>query len=281
MRWFKFNIGDYAASTAHLSFIEDAVYSRLLRKYYADEGPIQGSIAQVQRLIGAKTKVEKAAVRTILEEFFECGSSGWQNVRCDIEIAQMQSVATKNKEIALQREENRRKDRSKQSTVRAPQQDETCTLGQPTHHPSPITQEKSEKHSSSAAPTRGKRFDEFWEHWPKKVAKADALKVWKGRKLDAVADEIIAHVVERAAHDPAWANRLHIPHPAKFLRGDQWTDDWRGASIANPARDGSRPSRQAQGDAVFASIARRANEASAGTASPASDAIESTARRLP
>ena len=51
MRHFPHHIGDYAAATAHLSFMEDAAYHRLLRRYYQDEKPLPADLAAVQRLV--------------------------------------------------------------------------------------------------------------------------------------------------------------------------------------------------------------------------------------
>jgi len=87
MRHFAHNIGDYAAATAHLTFVEDAAYHRLLRRYYQDEKPLPVDPAECQRLIGARTKEEKAAVRQILQEFFTLGDDGWHQSRADKEIA--------------------------------------------------------------------------------------------------------------------------------------------------------------------------------------------------
>lgn len=41
MNYYSHNIGDYAQATMHLSLVEDAIYSRLLRRYYAEEQPIK------------------------------------------------------------------------------------------------------------------------------------------------------------------------------------------------------------------------------------------------
>lgn len=87
MNYYEHHIGDYAQATAHLSFVEDAAYSRLIRKYYAEEKPLPGDLKAVQRLAGARTKEERQAVADILEEFFEQESDGWHNKRCDAEIA--------------------------------------------------------------------------------------------------------------------------------------------------------------------------------------------------
>ena len=87
MNYYEHHIGDYAEATAHLSFIEDAAYSRMIRKYYATEKPLPADIKAVQRLIGARTKEEREAVATVLEEFFTLDADGWHNARCDEDIA--------------------------------------------------------------------------------------------------------------------------------------------------------------------------------------------------
>jgi len=87
MNYYEHHIGDYAEATLHLSFVEDAAYSRLIRKYYSTERPLPADLKQVQRLIGARTKEERQAVADILDEFFELEADGWHNKRCDAEIA--------------------------------------------------------------------------------------------------------------------------------------------------------------------------------------------------
>jgi uncharacterized protein YdaU (DUF1376 family) len=87
MNYFEHHIGDYAEATAHLTFVEDAAYSRMIRKYYATEKPLPTDVKAVQRLVGARAKEEREAVATVLEEFFVLAEDGWHNARCDAEIA--------------------------------------------------------------------------------------------------------------------------------------------------------------------------------------------------
>jgi uncharacterized protein YdaU (DUF1376 family) len=87
LNYFELHIGDYAEATQHLSILEDGVYTRLLRKYYASEKPLPVEIEKVQRLIVAKSKEEKAAVEAVLSEFFDLRDDGWHQDRCDDEIA--------------------------------------------------------------------------------------------------------------------------------------------------------------------------------------------------
>jgi uncharacterized protein YdaU (DUF1376 family) len=100
MHYFKLHINDYAQATAHLSLLEDAAYTRLLRKYYADERPLPADLDRLQRLIGARSRDEKIAVRTVLEEFFSLDGDFYRNKRADEEIAEYQSKSLKAKESA-------------------------------------------------------------------------------------------------------------------------------------------------------------------------------------
>lgn len=72
---------------------------------------------------------------------------------------------------------------------------------------------------------RGSRFGEFWNLWPqseRKVAKAACEKSWKARKLDEVADQILAHVAVMKASDQ-W-QRGYEPSPKTYLNQSRWED---------------------------------------------------------
>ena len=86
MNYYEHHIGDYAEATQHLTILEDGVYTRLLRKYYASEKPLPADIAKVQRLVVARSKEEREAVESVLREFFELREDGWHQDRCDMEI---------------------------------------------------------------------------------------------------------------------------------------------------------------------------------------------------
>ncbi|WP_081613233.1 YdaU family protein [Xanthomonas sp. SHU 199] len=95
MNYYEHHIGDYAAATGHLSLVEDAIYSRLLRRYYLQEQALPVDVAQVARLCGARAPEEVAAVEVVLQEFFALGSDGWHNKRADEEIERYQSKQAK------------------------------------------------------------------------------------------------------------------------------------------------------------------------------------------
>src|SRR5690349_14349771 len=91
MNYFEHHIGDYAAATAHLSLVEDATYSRLLRRYYLQEEALPVDGKQVARLAGARSQEEQEAVQAVLEEFFSLQADGWHNKRADEEITRYQA----------------------------------------------------------------------------------------------------------------------------------------------------------------------------------------------
>lgn len=86
MNYYEHHIGDYAEATAHLTFVEDAAYSRMIRKYYATERPLPADTKAVQRLVGARTKEEREAVESVLHEFFTLQADGWHQARCDSDL---------------------------------------------------------------------------------------------------------------------------------------------------------------------------------------------------
>jgi uncharacterized protein YdaU (DUF1376 family) len=86
MNYYSHHIGDYLSATAHLTLLEHGAYRRLIDVYYIHEAPLPGDKKQLYRLVGARTKEEKEAVDSILDEFFEEDADGWHQNRCDHEI---------------------------------------------------------------------------------------------------------------------------------------------------------------------------------------------------
>ena len=73
-------------------------------------------------------------------------------------------------------------------------------------------------------PQTAARFPEFWAAYPVKKGRADALKKWKAKGLDPLADQIIAHVRKMEAEDDTW-KRGFVPHGSTYINGERWTDE--------------------------------------------------------
>ncbi len=117
MNYYEHHIGDYTEATAHLNFIEDAAYSRLIRKYYASEKPIPVDLKVVQRLVSARTKEEREAVVTVLEEFFILKEDGWHNHRCDKEISRYKEGDAERQQKASHEKERMRRNREERARL--------------------------------------------------------------------------------------------------------------------------------------------------------------------
>ena len=91
MNFYPFHIGDYAKETAHLSMTEDGAYRRLLDMYYTRECRLPCDVPSIYRLARAHTKLERAAIDVVLQEFFKHTETGFLHHRCEEEIENAQS----------------------------------------------------------------------------------------------------------------------------------------------------------------------------------------------
>lgn len=89
MNFYPFHLGDFAKSTAHLSWLESAAYRRLLDLYYSRESPLPDDLNMICRLVVATQKAQRQAVEQVLAEFFELCPNGWVNHRVERELIKM------------------------------------------------------------------------------------------------------------------------------------------------------------------------------------------------
>jgi 2'-5' RNA ligase len=70
-------------------------------------------------------------------------------------------------------------------------------------------------------------FQEFWNVWPKRCAKADARKAWAQTKDIRPELTNLLNAVKAACKTEAWMKDggKYIPHPATWLRGERWDDE--------------------------------------------------------
>ena len=78
-------------------------------------------------------------------------------------------------------------------------------------------------------------FLEFWEKYPKKVGKGEALRIWKKlRPSNELSERIIASVVAHIS-DAQWKKESgrFIPNPATFLNQGRYDDELTTTIVAN------------------------------------------------
>jgi uncharacterized protein YdaU (DUF1376 family) len=98
VNYYERHIGDYLKDTAHLSLLEHGVYTRLLDVYYTRETGIPDD--QAARLVGARSKEEREALRAVLAEYFVLADGMHTQARSDREIARFQDKQRKAKAAA-------------------------------------------------------------------------------------------------------------------------------------------------------------------------------------
>ena len=69
-----------------------------------------------------------------------------------------------------------------------------------------------------------KTFNEFWDAYPRKKAKKEAVKAWDSVVKPSMIIEIMGGLEKLKKHDNQW-KRGFIPNGATFLRGERWKDE--------------------------------------------------------
>lgn len=200
MNYYPFHIGDYFSTTRHLSWEEDCAYRRLLDVYYRDEKPIPSAIPAACRLILAKTKAQRQAVETVLNEFFVLSESGWTNRRADAEIVTMQGRQQVQREKA-----NKRWDQARKAM---PQHDETDAAADAAAYPAAMPPTPTPIPIPTPPPARvdcaGRPFSVAADRICRKLADLGFQKVFPGDELllkllaEGVTDEEFLYAVPKA-----------------------------------------------------------------------------------
>lgn len=70
-------------------------------------------------------------------------------------------------------------------------------------------------------------FEEFWQAYPRKVAKSAAVKAWTKLKPNGELRGIILEALEKQKKSPQWQKDggMYIPHPTTWINGRRWEDD--------------------------------------------------------
>ena len=223
MNYYEHHIGDYAQATVHLSLLEDGAYSRLIRKYYAEEKPLPVDVQAVQRLIVARTDEEKQAVADILKEFFTLEEDGWHNKRCDEEIARYREKQGKARASA-----NARWNKNKKPNAPAMR-----SHSEGNAHQTPDTNHQTQvipplpPAAVGGSTVLPDPFEDFWKAYPKKVGKEAARKAWGKIKKPADTLQAIKQAISWQVESEQWLKESgqFIPNPTTYLNQQRWLDE--------------------------------------------------------
>jgi len=230
VNFYKHHLGDYDAATAHLNWTEDAAYTKLLRVYYRRELPIPVEIESACRLVRAKSKEQKTAVKTVLGEFFQLLDDGWHNKRADEEIKAYQNQSCTNRKIARERWESTKRTRFEyeQSTPESSVRTDFVHL---TKNQIPEPEEPKPSCPNRPKASLNGAFVEFWKAYPRKEAKGRAEKAWISINPNETLTTSILKAIQAQRQSgcltPATAQdgRSLIPLPASWLNAKRWLDE--------------------------------------------------------
>lgn len=97
--------------------------------------------------------------------------------------------------------------------------------------------------SPSASVSADDGFAEFWNRYPKKVAKTQAMKAWQRIKSTDRPLADLMSGLERQKVSEQWqkSGGKFIPHPATWLNGRRWEDEPAGSSTGQPTALSRQP----------------------------------------
>lgn len=157
MHYYKFNIGDYASHTRHLSLMEDLAYRRLLDLAYSCEQPLQKDVHALSRLIGMRDY--QSEIQDVLKEFFTEVEEGFVHGRVLAEMDEAGGRTSKAKVAAEARWKRIRDAKAMleqcSSDASSIKKNAPSTKNDATHYPLPITQDPLPKEKQPNTRKRG------------------------------------------------------------------------------------------------------------------------------
>lgn len=168
-----------------------------------------------------------------------------------VNYAKYREIRDKQDRREYQREWDRENRPSGHKRTSSPTQSDSSPTQSDTvrHSPTGPTKAEVEEDINPPTPLGGVGwFDDFWKTYPKKVAKAQALKAWKKLQPNSeLAAKIIASVAVYARTD-AWTRDggQYVPHASTFLNQRRWEDEI-GRPAATLTPDLPPPERDAAG----------------------------------
>lgn len=174
--------------TAHLSEVEECIYSRCLDQYYSREKPLPSDLQGVCRLVRANNREAKKAVSTVLGEFFTLEADGYHQKRCDAELAKYAEKSAKAAQSAAARWKQTDSERNANAYANAPPNAKrTQSEGNASQEPITSNQEPKKKEQSAS---QGSRLPADWvlsEEWR---AEAQSLRAdWSPENIVFVAEK--------------------------------------------------------------------------------------------
>ena len=104
--------------------------------------------------------------------------------------------------------------------MRARAESESESNPNPNTNPNPT-------HARAREEAQDDRFDIFWNEYPRRVSRKDAVKAWKKLKPDGDLFEVIMENLRKQKNSDDWKrdDGQYIPYASKWLNGRRWEDE--------------------------------------------------------
>jgi uncharacterized protein YdaU (DUF1376 family) len=202
--------GDYTRDTRHLTLEQHGAYTLLLDHCYSTESAII-SVDAAMKICAAMSKRERLAVNFVLENFFELTVDGYANSRVQKEINYTESISNVRRQAANCK--HKRHANADQLHVQMPAIPDSKLQ----------TPKKEEVKRVSPTELGSPEFLEFWDKYPRKVGRLDALKAWCRGRFDGLGGEILAGL-EVWKQSKQWQDSEYVPYPATWLENRRWKE---------------------------------------------------------
>lgn len=179
-------------------------------------------------------------VNSMLKDFKKVKSPLFKEILAGF-LAEYGIMETENKTEGLETAEN---NEEQQET-----KEESCTVDIDVDIDIDIDKEKDMvedglKELKEKVPSDQQKFDQFWKLYPNKKAKAAALRRWKAMKISNETFQAILEGLQKALGSQEWAKDggAYIPHPATWLNGGCWEDEYKPLVTARTRSDTTKDS---------------------------------------
>lgn len=239
---------EYFRDTPDLDLAQHGAYLCLRGIYWQNGGPLPDDLPRLQRIMRAQTRADLKNIQFILQKFFQKTSDGaWAHRELD---EALEKLATYRQ---LQAEKSAKGVGSRKKTLPEGKPADKPTgqpAGKPTGHagvnpydndndndkgdkpPLPPSDEGGEIFDLETVNDETQPFEAFWKAYPphQRHNKAKCAEVWKRKKLDGRANEVIGGVLAWKV-SKQWQKDAgeFVPWPQKFLNSELW------ASAPKPA----------------------------------------------
>lgn len=219
---------------ACMNLAERGLYTELVDRLYV-EGSIPDDEATLARLVGVPLAEFSQAWEVVRQEFELDPNQPGRLIQAEVLVA----LDSMDDYVGQQAEKGRKSGRSRKAAAKQQLNSGSTTvqraveprfaerLNQATNHKRREDKSRQEKKDQPPPSPNGERrahFDTFWDQYPRKIAKRDALKAYQAVVKSAADEKCLSENM------PGWAQEFErrdpdkVPYPATFLRKGQWAE---------------------------------------------------------